>query len=537
MTIIGSDGPSILLRAIVQQRVGPEFENHLDELLVWLNKGGPEGELTARLKLHGVAQTVALQRSLQLIDQHLFSASRAPHEVLGLPADASAKTVRLRYRRLIQAFHPDRQPDRQQWLTERTEQLNRAYHTLKNKTAPPVNPEPTSGPSSRAAPQRVRPAKPRMTPVNVELSSGITLALRLRSMLGAGRSFEKRFFTALFVLCFGFLGYLYYLNKPPAERLQVSTEPFATVVKETEQQTQVARVSPSPMSLSAASRTDASYLTAGTVRAIEAELDSGSPQPEFYDLGPVAVSGAADSRARDLEPEPVSTAASQPDELASTLATVTALLPEEPVPYQDIVKPSRPDMSHTAQPEITPKRHLAAQVLQNEWPEAQQQPAGQMSQSKPVSMPKVAREKPAPDNSRVSSVASDPKSPTSRLQPDGLAACSNFQVFLAQYTMYYDRGDTLAYADLFSPLATENRLQGRAHIQQVYQDWFSQTRQRRLQLQDLSGRAISPQRCLIEGQYTVSYREPNGDRSVQSGWIEFLLERAGRSYHIISLRY
>ncbi|MCB1805733.1 MAG: hypothetical protein KDJ99_11490, partial [Candidatus Competibacteraceae bacterium] len=92
MTIIGSDGPSILLRAIVQQRIEPGFESHLDELLVWLNKGGPEGELTARLKLHGVAHAVALQRALQLIDQHLFSASRAPHDILGLPADASAKT-------------------------------------------------------------------------------------------------------------------------------------------------------------------------------------------------------------------------------------------------------------------------------------------------------------------------------------------------------------------------------------------------------------------------------------------------------------
>ncbi|MEZ5591129.1 MAG: J domain-containing protein [Gammaproteobacteria bacterium] len=406
MTIIGSDGPSILLRAIMQQRVGPEFADHLDELLVWLNKGGPEGELTARLKLHGVAQTVALQRALELIDQHLFGINRAPHEVLGLPADASAKTVRLRYRRLIQAFHPDRQPDHQQWLTERTEQLNSAYNALKNKTAPPVTPGPppgsTPGPSSsRVTTQRVRPAKPRMTPVNIELSSGTTLALRLRSMLGAGRSFEKRFFTALFVLCFGFLGYLYYLNKPPAGRLQASIEPFATAVEETEQQT---RVPPSPLSLFAAAKTDASYLTAGTVRAIEAELDSASPQPGFFDLGPVAVSGAPESSARDLEPEPVFIAASQPDELAPALATVAALLPDEPALFQDVVKPGRSDMINTARSGTTPMRHLPAQVPQSE-SEAQQQPAGQISQSKPASIPKVAREKPVPGNYEVSGVA------------------------------------------------------------------------------------------------------------------------------------
>jgi DnaJ-domain-containing protein 1 len=57
--------------------------------------------------------------------------------VLGLPADATADTIRRRHRELVRRFHPDAQPNlgpvAQQEATERFQEIQRAYETLAHR--------------------------------------------------------------------------------------------------------------------------------------------------------------------------------------------------------------------------------------------------------------------------------------------------------------------------------------------------------------------------------------------------------------------
>lgn len=54
-----------------------------------------------------------------------------PFDVLGgLPADATTEEINTAYRLLVQIYHPDKNPDRLEWATEKMRSLNAARETL-----------------------------------------------------------------------------------------------------------------------------------------------------------------------------------------------------------------------------------------------------------------------------------------------------------------------------------------------------------------------------------------------------------------------
>jgi curved DNA-binding protein CbpA len=52
------------------------------------------------------------------------------YALLGLPPGASAAEIQQAFHRLAKQIHPDRNPERSAWATERFQALNEAYHVL-----------------------------------------------------------------------------------------------------------------------------------------------------------------------------------------------------------------------------------------------------------------------------------------------------------------------------------------------------------------------------------------------------------------------
>ena len=578
MTIIGSDSVSVLARVIYEKRIEPGFADHLDELLIWLNKGGTESELTSRLDLHGIPSKTALQRALALIDQYLFGVHYPPHRILGVSPETPDEAIRLRYRRLIQAFHPDRQLNEQEWLTERTERLNAAYRAIKNKeTEPAAARKPAQPQKQQTTHQKAHSAA---ASASAEVAAESILAYKLRAVLGAGRTFEQRFFAILFFVCLTFLGYLYYINnlsnRSHSLPTKASTYQTAAVSKPVDSPVVGGGTdleNSNTVSLNATGNT----LIMATLANNLSNLDSSPSPPVDETLVQVQkISLQTDLGLDRLNVEPLMP--SKLAELSLTEALPRILMDQrtldgfhEPEMIQPSLQESLPEALQSAQlsqesmpaeikqhnaqkslPEVlktatdsshnTPITAPAAQKIeptyQRETELAQQSDNKQASAKKQTepSKPEIkrnAQRKPETELAMVKPITPIKAAP----EPAGLAVCGDFLPFLAQFSASYNRGDANAYASLFGQSGTDNQLQGRSRIRQTYLNWFKQTEQRRLQLRNLAGRPISSTRCLVKGRYTVSYKNSSGNHAAQNGRIEFLLEKNQKRYKIISVRY
>ena len=191
---------------------------HLDALLVWL--GNPDNPHVAPLDgaivRSGLTRPAASGRAYDMLDRMLFSdASAPPQRVLGLANPFDMAAAKLRYRRLIQAYHPDRHPARAREFTERLEQINVAYAILeqsKREAAVSAKP-PTAAPSSvqpkGATRHPRRHARTRRYGRRLSRFGAFT-AEWLRLVLGNAATFETRFFTLLLLVCALILGSLLY---------------------------------------------------------------------------------------------------------------------------------------------------------------------------------------------------------------------------------------------------------------------------------------------------------------------------------------
>lgn len=72
--------------------------------------------------------------SLFLIRQLLFAEKGDHYQVLGLSRNASQEEIKKRYRALISLFHPDKNPEGEEWSQLYAPDLNEAYNVLKNSS-------------------------------------------------------------------------------------------------------------------------------------------------------------------------------------------------------------------------------------------------------------------------------------------------------------------------------------------------------------------------------------------------------------------
>jgi hypothetical protein len=130
-------------------------EHEIAGLLSWL-AGSSSGRVARALK-----QTFdspgrdarATERAFRLLDHALFDHQALREDKAGVGRDRSRDERRRRYRLLLSAFHPDRYPDRADWLTERSQIITIAYSRFKADKGVVAQ---ASTPAAKAGPITVR---------------------------------------------------------------------------------------------------------------------------------------------------------------------------------------------------------------------------------------------------------------------------------------------------------------------------------------------------------------------------------------------
>ena len=127
--------------------------DRLDDLLAWLLDRDQPGTrlLSEQFETQGVDREQAVQLSLALLDELLGHGEDEPLACLGFTAQPEKETLRRRYRRLQQVFHPDRQFGGEDWATQRSESINSAYRKIKSGKVAGAEPVVASAPAKTSA--------------------------------------------------------------------------------------------------------------------------------------------------------------------------------------------------------------------------------------------------------------------------------------------------------------------------------------------------------------------------------------------------
>jgi len=117
-----------LFDALIYDRNIDSLYESIDDILIWFSKSYKtlDDGLSARL-LKEATPAIIEEKMFTLLDKLLFS-----RDDLGfnyLPPDQSS--LKLRYHRLLQVYHPDKANFQTQILNKRTEQINAEYNRLK----------------------------------------------------------------------------------------------------------------------------------------------------------------------------------------------------------------------------------------------------------------------------------------------------------------------------------------------------------------------------------------------------------------------
>ena len=137
-----------LARRLLADRAGRLSAVELDAVLSWL--GGGERHGAGRLSIAlGRPQTRPhrVSQLYTLLDRQFFPRGRLDLQAAHLVGSGSRAEQKARFRRLIQAFHPDRYPEMADWLTPRSQALHKAYVAFKRgetlvQTVPVPKPSP-----------------------------------------------------------------------------------------------------------------------------------------------------------------------------------------------------------------------------------------------------------------------------------------------------------------------------------------------------------------------------------------------------------
>lgn len=203
-----------LVDALSDNRSDPVVEKHLDDLLRWLTKsqGTAQRRISAEFKKRKMKPVQARQLVYSFLDEYLFSSQRDnPYRVLGVRPETELRKIRERYLRLVSIYHPDRGESDLEWLSSRTEKLNRAYQSLKNRDTP-------SAFAARESPRNEEHGVPHDW-VNPETPAPGTSDAAYRDIsdlfrrhLGSATQFRYRILASLVVISLTVIGYFYYIQ-------------------------------------------------------------------------------------------------------------------------------------------------------------------------------------------------------------------------------------------------------------------------------------------------------------------------------------
>ncbi|TNF98651.1 MAG: J domain-containing protein [Gammaproteobacteria bacterium] len=107
-------------------------DEDITQLLEILNESGKNPALLNNISRSLGTTTDKLRYAgLFFIKRLLFSGSKNFYQILGIPNETAPSLIKKQYRLLIGLFHPDKNPDGEQWHQDYAPLINEAYNTLK----------------------------------------------------------------------------------------------------------------------------------------------------------------------------------------------------------------------------------------------------------------------------------------------------------------------------------------------------------------------------------------------------------------------
>lgn len=513
-----------LADAILGGRSEPVVQEHLDDLLVWLSNGDAPvvNRIEQAFTERQIERQEAEELALTLLDKVLFTASDSPYRILGLPPAANPEDSKIRYRRLILAFHPDRKQHLAEWLNERTERINAAYSQLKSgnyqepKSNQPVRPQ--AG-RNYSKPHPNKRGFQRQAPFTANPHSG-----RMRASFGNASKFERRFFGTLIVFCAVFLGYLFYsnmANKSPDQALASASKPAHSVAESLSTEPKIAPASDTepvtPKHQKTATTSAGNHPTAEPTSPAESDPAAILKRTEAL---------IAEIESRTKPPEPT-TPPPRSEALSSLEDTLSA--------WQDSLQWKPPQSKQDPSLEKANPRH-EPQIAAKK-PDPATKPKKPPTQNKSKSKPKLTKKpKAAPRSSPAPTTA---PIQTAKIKTKSTRAnnCDGANRFIVSFARRYSSGNLDSFLRLYSNKAVENNKAGKGKIRSLYRSFFRSTSERNLSFNINRLKPSSSGSCAATGTYRVSYRNDKGERVSMAGKATFVLNREARSYRIKSLRY
>lgn len=484
----GPTGARELACALRSGRPAPLWDRHLDELLLWLSN--PEhpraAELERAIGEQRLSRAQARAAALRLLDQHLFAAADGqPAQTLGLESGVDLSVAKQRYRRLIQVYHPDRHPNRADWATRRTEQINRAWSALQRGETPPKR---GPQPASRRTEQSARPQAPSGLSRWVWARLG-SLKEWLDGRLSGRGPFERRLILALGILGILALFALLWPEERPRPTPRIVHQPVANTPP------RIIGLDPSPPPLPA----EPSSEPVMTPAADKDSKEDSKPQPlpPRAQTAPAAEAQWAE-RPKEPGPQPLAEARPVPNPAASE-PSLPLPAPIFPWPGPDLLldRPRRPPAASIPGPE-PPKAPLVPQAI----------------------VP-----------------GAEPESLALTVTPNA-GRCISAANVLERFKEAYQEGALDRLMALYSPLARENDLANWFDIRRAYDAWFQLTLLRRIDFNQIQVQSLPDgQRCVIRTRYQVAYLDQGARLVTQSGDLDLLLESKGAEWLILEARY
>lgn len=487
-----------LAERILRGDLGRLDSAQLDAVLSWIS--GSEklgaGELIRHVGVPRERPDVMRQVYRQL-DERLFTDGKLDLRRAGVEPGVDDKLRRARFRRLMTAFHPDRHPDRVEWLTPRSQAILTAYRAFRSgeeaaaqhdrasarpKGRRPKRPArgqrfPTERSSARLTPERAGPmTRMRIRLRNIEhLQGKILLVLAIVALVPV---------TWVY---FSYKPYRTGLSAPSRIAASESPQPSPAAEPVVERETAVAPTADEPDSdgftVSAAALPESLDVWG------ERKADRGEPLPvdEF---------GLDVESLLALQSEQDTSFAMQADSPSEPEPARSAPRTSPQPPETRTVPPDSSGQSAEPVPESAPG-HAALSESQDSAPESTPSPSPRAAEPEPVverptqdetadeaaSSPSpvlAAEQSPAP-----AAEAAPPAEETTESAPpeaESLPIGARVEHLLADYSHYFATGDLDRLMQLLSEQPRENRNRGRDWFRSSYSDLFVQSAARRIDI-------------------------------------------------------
>lgn len=489
-----------LAERILRGDLGRLDSAELDAVLSWIS--GSE-KLGAGELIHHVGvpreRPDLMRQVYRQLDQRLFADGRLDLRRAGVETGVDDKIRRARFRRLMTAFHPDRHPDRADWLTPRSQAILTAYRAFRSgREASTAHNRASERPAERRPKRSARGQRfpderssARLTP---EHAGPMTrMRIRLRNI----EHLQGKILLVLAIVALVPVAWVYFTYKPyrnglsAPSRIAASESPQPTPVTQPVADRGAAVAPPTgepddnglavaaaalPESLDVWGERTAEREESLPVDEFGLDVESllafQSEQEPPSDTQTAAAPQPGPARdAPRTSPQPPEAGAARPDSSQSS---------GEPAPASPPVNAARSEMQEAA-PESTPPPPGATEPEPATEDQGQADPAEEAA-SAAASSPALSAAQQSPPPAGETTPHAGGTSEPGPIEAEPLPIDDRVEHLLADYSRYFATGDLDSLMQLLSEQPRENRNRGRDWFRSSYSDLFGQSAARRIDI-------------------------------------------------------